>query len=79
MSLRNDYMTPGNASLRLGPWRISFRVPNPFAPKTPAIPLEDDPAVLARLAAVMSDRVPPCPTCGADPYVCRAIGHDGDR
>ena len=44
----------------------------------PVIPVEDDPATLARLAAVMSDRVRPCPNCGGDPYVCRTIGCDVD-
>jgi hypothetical protein len=44
----------------------------------PVIPVEDDPATLARLAAVMSDRVQPCPNCGGDPYVCRTIGCDPD-
>ena len=76
MSLRNDYMTPGEASLRVGPWRLRFHVPNVFAPEAPPIPLEDDPVVLARLAALMSDHIPPCPTCGGDPNVCRVIGCD---
>jgi len=44
----------------------------------PVIPVEDDPATLARLAAVMSDHVPACPNCGGDPYVCRTIGCDVD-
>ena len=44
----------------------------------PVIPVEDDPATLARLSAVMADRVPPCPNCGGDPYVCRTIGCDVD-
>jgi hypothetical protein len=44
----------------------------------PAIPVEDDPATLARLAAVMADHVPACPNCGGDPYVCRTIGCDVD-
>lgn len=44
----------------------------------PAIPIEDDPATLARLAAVMADHVPACPNCGGDPYVCRTIGCDVD-
>ena len=44
----------------------------------PVFPVEDDPATLARLAAVMSDRVQPCPNCGGDPYVCRTIGCDPD-
>ena len=40
----------------------------------PIVPVEDDPATLARLAAVMSDRVRPCDRCGGDPLVYRAIG-----
>ena len=48
--------------------------PAPVA--TPVIEVDDDPATLARLAAIMSDRVPPCPNCGGDPHVCRAIGCD---
>ena len=44
----------------------------------PVFPVDDDPATLARLAAVMSDRVQPCPKCGGDPYVCRTIGCDVD-
>ena len=40
----------------------------------PIIPVDDDPATLARLAAIMSDRVRPCDSCGGDPQVCRAIG-----
>ena len=43
---------------------------------TNATPVADDPAVLARLAAIMSDRVPVCRTCGGDPYTCRTIGCD---
>ena len=50
--------------------------PAPVA--TPVIPVDDDPATLARLAAIMSDRVRPCPNCGGDPHVCRAIGCDAD-
>ena len=41
---------------------------------TPVIPVEDDPATLARLAAIMSDRIQPCPRCGGDPHFCQAIG-----
>jgi hypothetical protein len=44
----------------------------------PVMPDEDDPATLARLAAVMADHVPACPNCGGDPYVCRTIGCDPD-
>ena len=50
--------------------------PAPLA--TPVIAVDDDPATLARLAAIMSDRVRPCPNCGGDPHVCRAIGCDAD-
>ena len=41
---------------------------------TPVIDVVDDPATLDRLAAIMSDRVPPCPRCGRDPLICRAFG-----
>lgn len=51
--------------------------PAPVA--TPIIVVDDDPATLARLAAIMSDRVRPCPNCGGDPHVCRAIGCDADE
>ena len=43
---------------------------------TPVIPVDDEPATLARLAAIMSDRARPCPNCGGDPHVCRVIGCD---
>ena len=45
--------------------------PAPVA--TPVIEVDDDPATLARLAAIMSDRVLPCPNCGGDPHA-RAAG-----
>ena len=45
----------------------------------PVIAVDDDPATLARLAAIMSDHVRPCPNCGGDPHVCRAIGCDPDN
>jgi hypothetical protein len=48
------------------------------APPPITTPVEDDPATLARLSAIMSDRVRPCPDCGGDPHVCRAIGCDTD-
>ena len=41
---------------------------------TPIAPAEDDPVALARLEAIMSDRIEGCPVCGADPHMCRAIG-----
>ena len=50
----------------------------PAPPPAPVFPVDDDPATLARLAAVMSDRVRPCPNCGGDPHVCRVIGCDAD-
>ena len=55
---------------------VSRLLPAPVA--TPVIPVDDDPATLARLAAIMSDRVRPCPNCGGDPQVCRAIGCGAD-
>ena len=51
----------------------------PAPAATPVIAVDDDPATLARLAAIMSDRVQPCPNCGGDPHVCRAIGCDVDN
>ena len=45
---------------------------------TPVIPVDDNPATPARLEAIMSDRVRPCPNCGHDPYICRAIGCGAD-
>jgi hypothetical protein len=65
---------PKELSLVLGPnFPILGRLLSaPVA--TPVIPVEDDPATLARLAAIMSDRVPHCPRCGSDPLICRAIG-----
>ena len=51
---------------------LSRLLPAPVA--TPVIPVDDDPLTLARLAAIMSDRIRPCQTCGRDPHVCRAIG-----
>lgn len=60
----------------LGP---NFRILGRLLPTpAPAIPVDDDPATLARLSAVMSDRVRPCPNCGGDPHVCRAIGCEAD-
>ena len=56
---------------------VSRLLPAPVA--TPVIPVDDDPATLARLAAIMSDRIQPCQNCGGDPHVCQAIGCGGDR
>jgi hypothetical protein len=36
----------------------------------------DDPVALDRLAEIMSDRPLVCERCGANAYVCRAIGCD---
>ncbi len=55
---------------------VSRLLPAPVA--TPVIPVDDDPATLARLAAIMSDRIAPCQNCGGDPYVCQAIGCGAD-
>ncbi len=44
--------------------------------ETTATPVEDDPAILARLASIMDDRVHSCPTCGGDTNTCRVIGCD---
>src|SRR6188474_2805719 len=55
---------------------LSRLLPAPIA--AAVIPVEDDPATLARLEAIMSDRIRPCPRCGDDPHVCRAIGCSAD-
>ena len=49
----------------------------PAPVSTPVPSVDDDPATLARLAAVMSDRVRTCPSCGRDAHG-RAIGCDVD-
>jgi hypothetical protein len=74
-----DNMTTGNTSPRVGIWGIS--IPLPFAAATEStrvLPVEDDPAILARLDAIMSDHIEPCSRCGRDPHVCEAIGCDPD-
>ena len=38
--------------------------------------VDDDPVMLARLDAIMSDHIEGCPVCGRDPHTCRAIGCD---
>jgi len=55
----------------------TFPILSRFRPapiEAPVFPVDDDPATLARLEAIMSDRVQPCPRCGDDPHVCRTIG-----
>ena len=71
MRIYDDSIT-GTRSLQIGARRIAFHLPGTIQ----SMPVEDDPVTLARLAAIMSDRVLPCPICGADPNVCRAIGHE---
>jgi len=39
---------------------------------------DDDPATLARLAAIMSESVRSCPRCGRETHICAAIGCDID-
>ena len=78
MRLR-DNMTMGNAPTRVEILGISIPLPFVAAPdEAPVFPTEDDPAILARLDAIMSDRVAPCPRCGRDVHVCEAIGCDAD-
>jgi hypothetical protein len=78
MRLRDNIST-GNTSTRVGIWGIS--IPLPFTTASDAarvLPAEDDPAILARLDAIMSDHIVPCSRCGRDPHVCDAIGCDPD-
>jgi hypothetical protein len=56
--------------------RRSLGLPMEARVTTPTTPVEDDPAILARLAAIMEDGVHSCPTCGSDTNTCRVIGHD---
>jgi hypothetical protein len=56
--------------------RRSLGLPIETRVEVPATPVEDDPAILARLSAIMEDRVHSCPTCGGDTNTCRVIGHD---
>ena len=55
---------------------LSRFLPAPIA--AAVLPVDDDPATLARLERIMSDRIRPCPSCGDDPHVCRAIGCGAD-
>ena len=55
---------------------LSRLLPAPI--EAAVIPVDDDPATLARLERIMSDRIRPCPSCGDDPHVCRAIGCGAD-
>ena len=74
MRIRDDYSKPENPSPQVGVWRVIVRLPILHQALTPKIPVEDDPATLARLAAIMSDHIQPCPDCGGDPHICRAMG-----
>jgi hypothetical protein len=58
--------------------RIDLRHPTlkRMPASTPVASAEDDPVTLARLEAIMSDRIEGCQVCGADPHMCRAIGCD---
>jgi len=60
---------------------LGISIPLPFAAAADAdvvIPVDDDPATLARLEAIMSDRVRSCPRCGRETHICAAIGCDID-
>src|SRR6478609_1919701 len=50
----------------------------PIPASDPAIPAEDDPETLTRLAAIMADHVRLCPMCGRDLRICAAIGCDAE-
>jgi hypothetical protein len=79
MRLFENNATTGNTSTRVGILGIS--IPLPFVPgsdEASVFPSEDDPMTLARLDAIMSDHVEPCPRCGRDPHICEVIGCDPD-
>jgi len=60
---------------------LGISIPLPFAAAADAdvvIPVDDDPATLARLEAIMSDSVRSCPRCGRETHICAAIGCDID-
>lgn len=59
------------------PW-IDLRHPTLKRPpaSAPIVVVDDDPVILARLDAIMSDHIEGCPVCGRDPHTCRAIGCD---
>ena len=60
---------------------LGISIPLPFAAAADAdvvIPVDDDPATLARLEAIMSDSVRTCPRCGRETHICEAIGCDID-
>jgi hypothetical protein len=67
-----------NASMfpRLTVMRAVVGLPIPASER--AIPAEDDPETLARLAAIMADQVRRCPMCGRDLKICAAIGRDAE-
>ena len=74
-----EHMTIGNASTRVEIMGVC--IPLPFASaadKTPMIPLDDDPATIARLEAIMSDSVRSCARCGRETHLCQMIGCDLD-
>ena len=79
MRLFEHNTTTGNAPTRIEILGIS--IPLPFAAaadETFAVPVEDDPATLARLEAIMSDSVRSCPRCGRETHICKVIGCDID-
>jgi len=79
MRLFEHSTTIGTVSTRVGVLGIS--IPLPFAPatdETRVLPVEDDPATLARLEAIMSDSVRTCPRCGRETHICQTIGCDID-
>jgi len=56
---------------------LGISIPRSFAAAADGavvIPADDDPATLARLEAIMSDRVRSCPRCGRETHICAAIG-----
>ena len=76
MRLFEHTTTIGNASTRVEILGVS--IPLPFGAETPVVPVEDDPATLARLEAIMSDSVRSCAKCGRETHICEALGCDLD-
>ena len=78
MRLFEHNTTIGNTSTRVEILGISIPLPFTAADEAFVIPAEDDQATLARLDAIMSDRVSSCPRCGRETHICEAIGCDID-
>ncbi|MFL5646160.1 MAG: hypothetical protein ACJ78L_12475 [Chloroflexota bacterium] len=78
MRLREN-LTMGSTSTRVGIRGIGIALPFVTRPDGVDVPTtEDDPAIMARLDAIMSDHIVSCSRCGRDPHICQAIGCDPD-